>query len=212
MAEANVPRIVIGLLVLLFSLTVHEMAHAWSADRLGDPTARQLGRISFNPLVHLDLFGSVLLPMMALMVGAPILGWAKPVPVRIDRLRRGRADFLWVAAAGPLSNVALALAAALLFRLVAPAAMDAAHVWWMPLMLFLLLSIQVNLILAVFNMLPIPPLDGGNVLGCLLPERAAWQFDRLRPYGIFVLFGLLYLGVIHQILQPVAILMRLLTP
>ncbi|MPZ16555.1 MAG: site-2 protease family protein [Luteitalea sp.] len=207
------PAIVTGLLVLLGSLTIHEMAHAWTADRLGDPTARLLGRISFNPVVHLDPIGSLLLPVIALVSGAPLIGWAKPVPVRVDRLRRGRRDFLWVAAAGPVANIGLAVLAAVLLRLF-PFSTEASGGLGagLPLAMLLMQAVQVNLILAVFNMLPIPPLDGGNVLGALLPDGAAWQFDRVRPYGVFILYGLLLLNVLELIIiPPVWFLMRLLT-
>ncbi|MGH9162320.1 MAG: site-2 protease family protein [Vicinamibacteraceae bacterium] len=208
MAESNIPAIVTGLVVLLGSLTIHEMAHAWTADRLGDPTARLLGRISFNPVVHLDPIGSLLLPLIALVTGAPLIGWAKPVPVRVDRLRRGRRDFLWVAAAGPISNIGLAVVASVLLRLfVDPAASGVGL-----LAMLLVQAVHVNLILAVFNMLPIPPLDGGNVLGALLPDGVASQFDRVRPYGVFILYGLLLLNVLELIITPpVWFLMRLLT-
>jgi Zn-dependent protease len=211
LAESNIPAIVTGLVVLLGSLTIHEMAHAWTADRLGDPTARLLGRISFNPIVHLDPIGSLLLPLIALVTGAPLIGWAKPVPVRVDRLRRGRQDFLWVAAAGPISNIGLAVVASVLLRLFVDTTASGVGTG-LPLATLLVQAVQVNLILAVFNMLPIPPLDGGNVLGALLPDGVASQFDRVRPYGVFILYGLLLLNVLELIITPpVWFLMRLLT-
>ena len=151
--------------IVLASLTVHEWAHAWTADRLGDPTARRLGRVSFNPAVHIDLLGTIVLPLIAIFSGLPILGWAKPVPVNTSRLGNPRRDFTLVAAAGPASNVLMALAAALVFR--SFGGIESAGGALLPNLL--VLAVSINILLAVFNMLPIPPLDGGNVLAGLLP-------------------------------------------
>jgi Zn-dependent protease len=183
----------VAFLVLLLSLTVHEAAHAWTAERLGDPTARMLGRVSLNPAVHIDPIGTLLFPLIALMTGVPLLGWAKPVPVNLRNLPRGRQDFLLVAAAGPASNVLLALVGAVLWQVLAPtgggpmAEQGFATV-------FILRLVVINVLLAVFNMLPIPPLDGGNVLAGILPDSLAYQFDRLRPFGFLLLYALLLTG------------------
>lgn len=203
--------IVIG--VLLFSLTVHEAAHAWSANRLGDPTARLLGRLSLNPAVHIDPIGTLLLPVLALATGAPVIGWAKPVPVDVRRLPRGRRDFLIVAAAGPASNLVLAVGGAIALRMIAPfddgtggGGVDAVRVIadWL---------VRLNVLLAVFNMLPIPPLDGGNVLAGVLPDAAAAVYDRLRSFGFLLLYGLLLSGLLGAWLgPPYRFLMRMLTP
>ena len=183
-------------LVLLFSLTVHEAAHAWSADRLGDGTARMLGRVSLNPAVHVDPIGTILFPVMALFTGFPLIGWAKPVPVALRNLRGNwRRKYMLIAAAGPASNVLLALVAAGLFRLLEPGVS--------PLALLLYGLIQLNVLLAVFNMLPIPPLDGGNVLGGLLHGAAADALDRLRPFGFVILYLLLLSGALWAIVGPV---------
>lgn len=177
--------------VLLFSLTVHETAHAWTADRLGDPTARRLGRLSLNPLVHADPIGTVLFPLLALLGGVPLIGWAKPVPVDVRRLSHPRRDYVVVAAAGPASNLVLAFGAALLLTLlpVTPFVFGETNVS-VPLATILSRTVELNLLLAVFNMLPIPPLDGGNVLSGLLPRGAAVVFDRIRPYGFLLLYAL----------------------
>ncbi len=203
MAELDYGTLFIAYLVLLFSLSTHESAHAWAADRLGDPTSRRLGRISLNPLVHIDPVGTVLLPLVAFASGAPVIGWAKPVPVNLLNLGNHRRDYVLVAAAGPASNLGLALFASVVLRLapsetaaVGPLSVGA------PLMVFAGWALTLNLLLAVFNMLPIPPLDGGNVLGGLLPDRLADQYDRVRPYGFLVLYGLLLTGTLGTLLGP----------
>jgi Zn-dependent protease len=185
-------RIFIEFIVLLFSLTVHECAHAWTADRLGDPTARLLGRVSLNPVVHADLIGTVLFPLVAMVANAPLLGWAKPVPVNIRRLRHERRDYVLVAAAGPASNVVLAIGAAIALALlpVSPVTLGEPNIS-VPVATLLARALQLNVLLAVFNMIPIPPLDGGNVLRGLLPSRAGSRFDSVvRPYGFILLYAI----------------------
>lgn len=179
------------------SLTIHEAAHAWTADRLGDPTARLLGRVSLNPLVHIDPIGTILLPLLAAFSRLPIIGWAKPVPVNINRLRNPRRDFMIVAAAGPLSNIAQAVVLALAFRGLWGSGSDASL-----LRRILEMAVEINLLLAFLNLVPIPPLDGGNVLAGLLPERAAVVLDGLRQYGFILLYALMLTGILSQLIWP----------
>lgn len=216
MSELDLISIALGCAVLLVSLTVHEAAHAWTADRLGDPTARVLGRVSLNPIVHIDLVGTVLLPLIAIVSHLPLIGWAKPVPVNTRNLRNPRRGFVLVAAAGPLSNLAQALVAAILFRVLivalpAGGSMDPALANAIVETCFL--AVQINLLLAFFNLIPVPPLDGGNVLAGLLPVRAAVAFAQVRRYGFLVLYALLLTGALGaMIAPPTNLFMRLLLP
>ena len=180
------------------SLSIHEWAHAWSADRLGDPTARLLGRVSFNPIVHIDLIGTIILPLVAMLSGFPILGWAKPVPVNISQLGNPKRDFMIVAAAGPISNIIQAGIAAAIFHGIG----GFTQAGEFGLARVLLMAVQINLLLAVFNMLPIPPLDGGNVLAGLLPDSMGGVLQGLRQYGFLILYGLMLSGILWQLVDP----------
>ena len=195
MLDINFAHIFIAFIVLLFSLTVHEMAHAWSADRLGDPTARLLGRVSLNPMVHADVIGTIVFPLVAMVSGAPLIGWAKPVPVNGRRLGRPRRDFMLVAAAGPASNMALAVLP------VSPQALGQPNVS-VPIAAILSQAMRINVLLAVFNMVPIPPLDGGNVLAGILPYTLATAFNRLRPYGFVLIYALILSGGFDYVVVP----------
>ena len=201
--DINFPQVFIDFTVLLFSLTVHEMAHAWTADRLGDPTARQLGRVSLNPLVHADPIGTILFPLIALLTNAPLIGWAKPVPVNLRNLAHPRRDYVLVAAAGPASNLVMAFAAASVLRLVTvtPVTLGEPNVS-APIATILSQAMRLNVLLAVFNMIPIPPLDGGNVLAGLLPPRLAIAFNSMRPYGFIVLYALMLTGALYTLIVP----------
>jgi Zn-dependent protease len=201
-----------GFGIVLISLTIHEAAHAWAANRLGDSTARLLGRLSLNPIVHIDPIGTLLLPILAAISGLPIIGWAKPVPVNVRNLRSPRRDFMLVAAAGPISNLLQAVVAALLFRL-AVGVVDAPNVYASPLVTVPFEAVKINLLLAFFNLIPVPPLDGGNVALGLLPPALAAQFGQVRQFGFIILYVLMYTGIASSlIIPPTLFCMRILLP
>ncbi len=188
-------QVLISFTVLILSLSVHEAAHAWSADRLGDPTARRLGRVSLNPVAHVDPIGTILFPLIAMLTRLPVIGWAKPVPVDIRNLHGSwRQKYMMIAAAGPGSNLVLATISAILLRLIPIE----------PFSALFQTAVFINVLLAVFNMVPVPPLDGGNVLSGLLQGPAAETFDRLRPYGFLILYGLMLTGLLTAIITPPA--------
>jgi Zn-dependent protease len=180
----------VWVLPLLFAITFHEAAHAFAAHRLGDDTAFELGRVSFNPLKHIDPFGTIILPAMLLLSHSPFLfGYAKPVPMKFQNLRNPRLGMVWVALAGPVTNIILALAAALAFHALPLAPPDSAQ--WIADNLKN--ALVINVVLAVFNMMPIPPLDGGRVAVGLLPRFLAYPLSRLEPFGMLILIGFLIL-------------------
>ena len=211
-AGIDISRVLILFTVLLLSLTFHEAAHALSADVLGDPTARQLGRVSLNPVVHIDPIGTLLFPLVAMLTNLPVIGWAKPVPVNTHNLHGDwKGKYVLIAAAGPASNLVLAVVCATGVRLIGfqggstPAESQ--------IFQFLLSMVLINVALAVFNMLPVPPLDGGNVLWGLLRGTASDVFDRLRPYGMLILYALLLSGMLWTILNPFRMaILRVLLP
>ncbi len=188
------------LLPVLLAITIHEVAHGWVARLFGDHTAEMMGRLSLNPLRHVDPVGTILVPgLMLLMPGGFVFGWAKPVPVDWRNLRRPKQDMVWVAAAGPAINLVMAVGWALLARLALGLPADS--------MTFLLLlmgvaGMLINTVLAVLNMLPLPPLDGGRVLTGLLPTRYAIPFSRIEPYGFWILIFLLMTGSLGWLMQP----------
>jgi Zn-dependent protease len=204
----RLPEIIVQLLAFALALSVHESAHGWMAERLGDPTARWLGRISLNPLRHVDLFGTILFPLLLAVVGAPVIGWAKPVPFQTRNLRNQRWGPAWVALAGPASNLLLMTGASLALlaaRVVVPffSGMPSGVLGVILAFLGLLFWIAaINLILAVFNLIPIPPLDGSHVLFALLPARWSMRLAPLRQYGMILLFLLLWTGLFDRILAP----------
>jgi len=212
----RLPEIVIQLLAFAVAISVHESAHGWAAERLGDPTARWLGRITLNPIKHVDLIGTILFPLMLAVMGAPIIGWAKPVPFVSRNLRNQRRDPALVGLAGPASNLLLAgavVAALLVLKLLMPsfrsllAAMiqsgSAGASGIVAPLIYLLFSLAlIDLVLAVFNLIPIPPLDGSHVVGALLPPRLHWQWAQLERFGFLLLFALLWTGFFGVIFRP----------
>ena len=203
MEELNlVQRIAVWALPLIFAVTVHEAAHGWVADRLGDPTARKLGRITFNPIPHIDLVGTILVPVAMLALTGFLIGWAKPVPVVPARLREPRRDMAIVAAAGPGVNLLMALGWSLVL-LFAHRMIHTLPAVAMPMLLMAVAGVFVNLVLMALNLLPVPPLDGGRILTGLLPPGAARVFARIEPFGLAILIALLVTNVLGMILGPV---------
>ena len=190
-----IQQLAIQLPPLLFALTVHELAHGWVAFRLGDPTAKMAGRLTMNPLKHLDPLGVLAFVIMK-------IGWAKPVPVDPRYFRNPQKDMLLVALAGPGANVLLALASALLARVLVSVLVLPLFVL-QPLVGMLVASVWINIMLAVFNIIPIPPLDGSKVLMGVLPPEAARSFARIEPFGFFILLALFYTGVIGALILPI---------
>jgi len=184
---------------ILFAITLHEAAHGYVAKHFGDMTADQEGRISLNPLRHIDPVGTVLLPMITLWLGGILFGWAKPVPVNFGRLRNPKKDMLWVAAAGPASNLAMALAWALVYKI---GLMYPESYYAKPMVGMAIWGLRINIILMVLNLLPLPPLDGGRVAVSLLPHRQAIQLARIEPYGMFILIFMAMTPILGWLLTP----------
>ncbi len=193
--------IAIAALPLLFAITVHEVAHGWVAKRLGDPTAQRLGRLTLNPIKHIDPVGTVVVPLLLLMVGGFVFGWAKPVPVTWENLRHPKRDMAIVAAAGPGANLLMAMIWALIAKLgtLVPDSLAWAGT---PMVYMGQFGIVINAVLMVLNLLPLPPLDGGRVAVGLLPNRIGWQLARVEPFGFFVLLALLATGILSMIIAP----------
>lgn len=200
MGDIDFQQLLIAFVILISSLTFHEAAHAWTAHRLGDETARLLGRLTLNPAAHIDVIGTIVFPLIAMLTGFPLIGWAKPVPVDMRNLRHPRRDFAIVAAAGPASNLVLAAVGAVVFTLWgADASSETRELIASGLLRFVLL----NVLLAVFNLIPVPPLDGGNMLMGVVPESVAVTIDKLRPWGFILLYALMLSGVLAAIIFPV---------
>jgi len=194
-----VQRIVVWILPVIFAITVHEVAHGWVAKKFGDNTADQQGRLTLNPLNHIDWLGTVILPGLLLLTGTGfIFGWAKPVPVDTRNFKNPRKDMAWVALAGPVSNLLMAFGWALLARLGGLIGFEAIS---MPLIKSGEAGISINLALALINLLPIPPLDGSRVLTGILPNTWAWKYNRLERYGFLILLVLLYTRILNAILD-----------
>lgn len=187
-------------LPVLFAITLHEVAHGRVARVLGDDTAARMGRLSLNPLKHVDPVGTILVPALLLALGGFIFGWAKPVPVLMHRLGHPRRDMAIVAAAGPLSNLAMAFLWGLLLKLALT--MGGGEGLWLGLRYMATAGIVINLVLMVLNLLPLPPLDGGRVLNGVLPEAWARQVDRIEPYGLFVIVLLMATGWLGRMMAP----------
>lgn len=218
-----IQQIAISAIPILLAVILHEVAHGWVANRRGDPTARMMGRLTLNPLPHIDPVGTIVIPIFLLIAtkGSFVFGYARPVPVNFMNLRRPKEDMIWVAGAGPATNLLLAVVCGFLFRLLLamdPSLLlhlrhgagtspwsDATGVILVPILLMLLEGVKWNVVLAVFNMIPIPPLDGGRVMVGLLPPRQSEAWGSIEPFGFFIIIALVFLdpfGFWSQIISP----------
>jgi Zn-dependent protease len=222
----SVVSYIIMAFALFFAVCVHESAHAWAAYKLGDPTAYNLGRVTLNPIPHIDPMGTIIFPILLVVTQAPFLfGWAKPVPVNPLNLRNPRRDNLWISAAGPASNISIAVVALIgivLLKALSPNVRYFLRAFiygggglpkgFYPLeglALILYFLAYINCFLAVFNLIPVPPLDGSGVLMGFLSDEAAEKYDRIRPYGFFIIIGLFFIGFLNLIIRPIYFLIAI---
>ena len=188
--------LLIYIIPLLFAITLHEAAHGWVASKLGDHTARMMGRVTLDPSKHIDPIGTIAIPLVLLLSSSGfIFGWAKPVPINFNALRNGKNGMIWVALAGPGANIVMAIC--WLFVMIIAINMNITVLIEMGRV-----GILVNCVLAVFNLLPIPPLDGSRVISALLPNRLAYQYNQLEQYGLYILLGLMFLGGFNYLVRP----------
>ena len=188
--------LLIYIIPLLFAITLHEAAHGWVASKLGDHTARMMGRVTLDPTKHIDPIGTIAIPLVLLLSSSGfIFGWAKPVPINFNALRNGKNGMIWVALAGPGANIVMAIC--WLFVMIIAINMNITVLIEMGRV-----GILVNCVLAVFNLLPIPPLDGSRVISAILPNRLAYQYNQLEQYGLYILLGLMFLGGFNYLVRP----------
>lgn len=205
LAALPLPQLVsVSVIPVLFAVTMHEVAHGWIAKNLGDPTAQRLGRLSINPLRHIDPVGTVLIPGLLLISGARFMfGWAKPVPITWENLRHPKRDMVLVALAGPGANLVMAFVWGLLAK-ISVTILGPMVIVSKPLFYMGLVGIFFNVLLMVFNLLPIPPLDGGRVAVGLLPGPWGWRLSRIEPFGFFILIGLMITNILWIVIYPIA--------
>lgn len=202
MDAATIQKITIWILPVLLAVSLHEAAHAWMADKKGDATARLMGRLTFNPLKHIDPIGTIVVPALMLFATGFAFGWAKPVPVDARNLHNPKKDMMWVALAGPVSNFIMAVLWAV-FLNISVLFVDSRSSISMFFLLMPVAGITVNVILGVLNLLPIPPLDGGRIMAGILPPAASMQYSKIEPYGFFIIIALMLSGMLSSIIFPV---------
>lgn len=203
----NISLMILQLIVLFVSLAAHEFAHGWVARQLGDRTAEFQGRLTFNPKAHIDPLGTIILPLLLVVSRSPVVfGWAKPVPINPLNFRNPRKGMMWSALGGPMANFTLAAFGIVLFKVLTLAGFSPYLV-----MLSLLIAIQVNVFLGMFNLIPVPPLDGGRILVGLLPREQAYAYSKIEPYGFLIVIGLMYFNVLDRFLYyPITLILRFL--
>lgn len=192
-------RIVLQYAAVLFAISIHESAHAWVADQCGDPSARLMGRVTLNPIAHIDIFGTIIFPILLAVMGAPVFGWAKPVMVNPHNFRNRRRDGMLVAAAGPAANILLSLALIILLLAFFQPIMASSNATLLLLVRIAAYLLMINIFLAVFNLIPIPPLDGSGILEGLLKGNALIWYEKIRPYGFFILLFIIYTRLLDKI-------------
>ena len=196
-----IQKIIVWAIPVIFAITAHEVAHGWVALKLGDRTAQMMGRLTLNPLKHIDPVGTILVPGVLLVLGGFIFGWAKPVPVTFQNLRHPKSDMVWVALAGPTANLIMAFIWALVAKLGLTLLQSNMEIG-APMVYMGVAGVLINTMLMMLNLLPLPPLDGGRVLVGLLPGPLSWKVSQIEPYGFFILVGLLYFGILSMVLWP----------
>lgn len=198
-----VSNIVYGMIPLLFAITLHEVAHGWVANKLGDNTAKSLGRLTLNPLEHIDIYGTIVFPLMIFMLssGAIMFGWAKPIPVQTEKLNKPKRDMVFVALAGPVANLLMAIGWSIILKISNTFSTDVVFVE--TLINISKIGIFINLGLMAFNLFPILPLDGGRILRGLLPIKWAIKFDTTEVYGLYIIIGLVMLGITSYYTGPI---------
>lgn len=202
--EQIIYNIAVGAIPLLFAITLHEVAHGWTAYKLGDTTAKMLGRLSLNPIKHIDPVGTILVPLALFLLSTGIMfGWAKPVPVNTRNLKTPHRDMAIVALAGPAANLGMAIFWMFFLKFIVPIVPDAAVMKGFSQMAWF--GIVFNILLMVFNLLPLPPLDGGRILSGITPPSISDMINRIEPYGFFILIGLIAIGALQPILEPMIV-------